>query len=169
MVVRDKSDVQCLCESNKLVYGGLVDGSVVVWDASTLEERQVLKAKGKVSRVTSLTVCCNAVIRGHKVGLLRVWNKTTGRCHHLLRGHMKKVTKDQRTGQSWCIALRVGSMRLLLMPTLMRCLCWQRNRLAGSGRPGPARASRISWDRAGSDWVGPAVSRGLVVKVTREF
>ena len=44
-----------------------------------------------------------------------------------------------------------------------------RNRLAGSGRPGPARASRISWDRAGSDWVGPAVSRGLVVKVTREF
>ena len=42
------------------------------------------------------------------------------------------------------------------------------NRLAGSGRPGLARASRISWDRDGSDWVRPAVSRGLVVKVTRE-
>ena len=43
-----------------------------------------------------------------------------------------------------------------------------RKRLAGSGRPGPARASRISWDRDGSDRVGPAVSRGLVVKVTRD-
>ena len=43
-----------------------------------------------------------------------------------------------------------------------------RNRLAGSGRPGPARASRISWDRDGSDRPGPAVSRGLVVKVTRD-
>ena len=42
-----------------------------------------------------------------------------------------------------------------------------RNRLAGSGRPGPARASRISWDLDRSERVGPAVSRGLVVKVTQ--
>ena len=42
------------------------------------------------------------------------------------------------------------------------------NLLAWSGRQGPARASQISWDLDVSDLFGPVVSRGLVVKVTRD-
>ena len=91
-VVRDKQDVLYLCESDGLVYGGLASGSVVVWDASTLEERQLLKNEGKVSWATSLTVCGDVVISGRKDGKLRVWNKATGRCDHVLRGHMKEVS-----------------------------------------------------------------------------
>ena len=41
----------CLCESDGRVYGGLKKGSIVVWDASTLEELQVLKTEGEVRGV----------------------------------------------------------------------------------------------------------------------
>ena len=85
-VVRDKQDVSCLCESDGRVYGGLTNGGVVVWDASTLEERQVLKTGGEVSSVKSLAFCGDVVISGHGDGSLRVWNKATGRCDQVLRG-----------------------------------------------------------------------------------
>ena len=45
------------------VYAGLIRGAaVVVWYASTLEERQVLKTEGNVTWVKRLTVCGDAVI-----------------------------------------------------------------------------------------------------------
>ena len=51
----------------------------------------MLKAKGKVSGVSSLTVCGDAVISGHKAGSLRVRNEATGRCDHVLQGHTNEV------------------------------------------------------------------------------
>ena len=72
--------------------------------------------------------------------LARVWRLQAS----VDKGDSKAVLSSRRTDKGYC------------------------NRLAGSGRPGPARASQISWDRDWSDRVGPAVSRGLVVKVTRD-
>ena len=95
-VVRDKRDESCLCECDGRVFGGLANGVVVVWDASTLEERQVLMIGGEVSDVRSLAVCGDVVISGHGDGSLLVWNtlwnKATGRCDQVLRGHTAKVT-----------------------------------------------------------------------------
>jgi hypothetical protein len=50
---------------------------------------------------------------------------------------------------------------------LLSCDKGSSNQLAGSGRPGPARASLISWDWDRYDWVRQ-VSQGLVVKVTQD-
>ena len=91
-VVRDKQDLFGLCESDGRVYGGLKKGSIVVWDASTLGERQVLKTEGEVCLVNRLTLCGDVVVSGHRDGSLRVWNKATGRCDQDLQGHTDVVT-----------------------------------------------------------------------------
>ena len=56
-----------------------------------LEELQVLKTEGEVTDVSSLTVCGDVVISGHCYGSLRVWNKATGHCDQVLRGHTMEV------------------------------------------------------------------------------
>ena len=91
-VVRDKQDANCLCEGDGQVDCGLNNGTIVVWDASTLKERQVLKTEGEVCLVNRLTLCGDVVVSGHRDGSLRVWNKATGRCDQDLQGHTDVVT-----------------------------------------------------------------------------
>ena len=50
-----------LCESGGRVFGGLLDGSLVEWDASTLEERQRLRCEGQVGCVFCMTACGDLV------------------------------------------------------------------------------------------------------------
>ena len=52
----------------------------------------MLKTEGKVSWVTSLTVCGDVLISGHLDRSMCVLNKTTGHCDHVLRGHTGRVT-----------------------------------------------------------------------------
>ena len=71
--------------------------------------------------------------------LARVWRLQAS----VDKGDSKAVLSSRRTDKGYC------------------------NRLAWSGRPGPARASLISWDWDRYDWVRQ-VSQGLVVKVTQD-
>ena len=96
-MVRDREDAWSLCESGRRVFGGLRDGSLVEWDASTLEERRRLRCEGQVGDVLCMTACGDLVISGHDDDCLRVWNTATGGCDHVLRGH---------TAEVWCVASR---------------------------------------------------------------
>ena len=86
-LVRDEEDVIVLCGGGGHVFGGLRDGSVLVWDDSTLEERQIFRNEGQVGSVWCMTVCDHVVISGHGDGCLRAWNTETGSCDYVLRGH----------------------------------------------------------------------------------
>ena len=90
-VVRDKQDVGAGCESEGRVYGGLEDGSILVLDGVTAEERQLLRTEGAIGSVRSLTACGDLLVSGHRDGSLRVWNKATGRCSQVLRAHLDEV------------------------------------------------------------------------------
>jgi WD40 repeat protein len=94
-VVLDEGDAWSLCECGGRVFGGLVDRSLLEWDASTLEERRRLRCEGQVGEVFCITACGVLVISGHNDDCLRVWNTATGGCDHVLRGHTSYV---------WCIA-----------------------------------------------------------------
>ena len=50
-LVRDEEDAFALCESVGRMFGGLGDGSLLEWDASTLEERRRLRCEGQVEGV----------------------------------------------------------------------------------------------------------------------
>ena len=75
------------------VFGGLRDGSLLEWDASTLEARRRLRCEGKVGAVYCMTACGDLVISGHYHDdyCLQVWNTATGGCDHVLRGHTDYV------------------------------------------------------------------------------
>ena len=98
-VVRDKKDVDALFGCGGRLYGGMADGAILVWDASTLEKRQRLRCQGKVGGVVCITVCGDLVISGHEDGSLRAWNKATGGCDQVLRGHKDEVRCVASWGQ----------------------------------------------------------------------
>ena len=95
------------------------------------------------------------------------WKRVHGIVHKRSRAleHSLSTSRLARVGRRHASVDEGDSKAVLLS---RRTDKGYRNRLAGSGRPGPARASRISWDRDGLDRVGPAVSRGLVVQVTQD-
>ena len=90
-MVRRKEDTWPLCESGGRVFGGLLDGSLLEWDASTVEELHGLRCGGQVWAVSCMAACGDLVISGHLDGCLRVWNTATGGCDHVLRGHTHTV------------------------------------------------------------------------------
>ena len=61
-LVRDKNDALALCESGGRLFCGLMDGSLLEWDASTLEERRRLRCEGEVGGVCCMTACGALVI-----------------------------------------------------------------------------------------------------------
>ena len=63
-VVR-KEEGNDLFASDGRVFGALTDGSFLVWDESTLEERQRLKSEGEVTATWCVTVCGDLAISGH--------------------------------------------------------------------------------------------------------
>ena len=81
------------------MLGGLWDGSLLEWDASTLEEQRRLRCEGRVGAVFCITSCDDLVISGHGLpdNCLRVWNTATGGCDHVLQGH----TAGIRCVASW--------------------------------------------------------------------
>ena len=60
-MVRDKGGAYSLCESEGACSGGLKDGSLLEWDASTLEERRLLRCEGQVRPVRCMTACGDLV------------------------------------------------------------------------------------------------------------
>ena len=94
-LVRNEKDAWCLCESGGRVFGGLRDGSLLEWDASTLEERQRLRCEGRVGGVFFMKEVGDLVISGHNDDHLRVWSTATGVCNRVLQGHTDAV---------WCVA-----------------------------------------------------------------
>ena len=64
-VVREEFIVNDLFASDGRIFGALRDGSVLVWDESTLEERQCLRSEGEVADAWCVTVCGDLAISGH--------------------------------------------------------------------------------------------------------
>ena len=90
-VVRDKRDAQALCAISSCVFGGLKDGTLVVWDRETLEEMHVLKGESKVGCIWCLAVYGNRIVSGHHDGCLCVWNTQTLVREQVLQGHTEGV------------------------------------------------------------------------------
>ena len=61
-VVRRKEDTWPLCESRGRVFGGLLDGSLLEWDASTVEELHGLRCGGQVWAVSCMAACGDLLI-----------------------------------------------------------------------------------------------------------
>ena len=85
--MREEQDLREFFASNGRIFGALSDGSVLVWDKSTLEERQRLRSKGKVASALCVTVCGDLAISGHNDGSLCGWNIATGCRDHVIQGH----------------------------------------------------------------------------------
>ena len=65
-LVQDQGDARFLCESEGRVFGGLEYGSLLEWDASTLEELLRLRCEGDFEPVWAMTACGDLVIAsGH--------------------------------------------------------------------------------------------------------
>ena len=65
VVQEEEGDVSGLFASDRRIFGALADGSVLVWDELTLEERQRLMSEDEVAPAWSGTVCGDLAISGH--------------------------------------------------------------------------------------------------------
>jgi F-box/WD-40 domain protein 7 len=72
------------------VCGGLVDGSIMVWNRATLEAERTLT--GHTGAVWALVSVEGWLISGSQDHAIRVWDVATGRCERTLAGHTETVT-----------------------------------------------------------------------------